>query len=133
MFVVRTSLRPSPIHGIGAFAEEPIKMGQLVWKFDPRLDLRIPVTELPSLPAAVREHIRVRAYAEMVGGQMVMTLCADNSQYVNHSSHPNLLDSEDGLQETAAGDIVAGEELTCDYYSSDLAAAEKLGCNPGEG
>jgi len=132
MFVVRTSLRPSAIHGIGAFAEEPIKKGQLVWQYDPRLDIRIPISELPRFPAAAQEHIRIRAYSEMAGGQRVMTLCADNSQYVNHSSRPNLLDSEDGLKEIAGRDIAVGEELTCDYYKGDLAAEEKLGQNPVE-
>jgi len=130
MFGVRTSLRPSPIHGIGVFAEEPIKKDRLVWKFDTRHDLRIPVAELPSLPAMAREHIRIRAYAEMVAGQKVMTLCADNSQNINQSSYPNLLGSEDGLQELVAWDIAAGGELTCNYYKSDLAADEKLGNNP---
>ena len=133
MFVVRTSLRPSPIHGIGVFAKEPIKKGQLVWKFDTRLDLRIPVAELLFLPAAAQEHIRIRACAKMATGQRVMTLCADNPQYVNHSSPPNLLDSEDGLQEMAAWDSAAGGELTCNYYKSDLTADEKLGSYPVEG
>ncbi|HEY5157997.1 MAG TPA: SET domain-containing protein-lysine N-methyltransferase [Anaerolineales bacterium] len=132
MFVVRTNLRPGRIHGIGVFAEKPIKKGQLVWKFDTRLDLRIPVAELPFLPADAQEHIRIRACAEMVTGQRVMTLCGDNSQYVNHSSHPNLLDSEDGLQKLAAWDIAAGGERTCNYYKSDLADHEKLGSYPVE-
>jgi len=132
MFVVRTSLRPSPIHGIGAFTEEPIRKGQLVWQFDPRLDIRIPLGELSKFPPAAQEHIRIRAYAEMVEGRKLMTLCTDNAQYVNHSSRPNLLDSADGLREIAARDIAAGEELTCNYYEFDLTAEEKLGNDPIE-
>ena len=126
MFVVRTSLHPSPIHGIGAFADEPIRAGQLVWQFDPRLDLCLPVEDLASFPEAVQEHIRTRAYFEERGDERVMVLCADNSQYVNHSSRPNLLESEDGLQEIAGFDIAVGEELTCDYFRFDLEAAAKL-------
>ena len=57
MFVVRAYHRPSPSHGIGVFAEEPIKQGRLVWKFDTRPDMCIPVA-----------------------GQSVMTLCTGNPQ-----------------------------------------------------
>ena len=130
MFIVRTSLHPSPIHGIGAYAEEPIHKGQLVWQFDPRLDLRIPAADLPSFPSAAQEHLRRRAYFEEYAGRQVMILCADNSQFVNHSSTPNLLDSEDGQREIAGRDIGVGEELTCDYYSFDLEAGAKLGGGP---
>jgi len=129
VFVVRTSLHPSPIHGIGAFAEEPIRKGQLVWLFDPRLDLRIPAADLPGFPLAAQEHLRRRAYFEDNAGSQVMILCADNSQFVNHSSTPNLLDSEDGQREIAGCDIGVGEELTCDYYLFDLEAGTKLGGN----
>jgi hypothetical protein len=133
MFFIRTSLRPSPIHGIGVFAEEPVRQGQLVWQFDPRVDLRIPVSELSAFPPAVQEHIRVHAYVEMDAGRKVMILCADHAQYVNHASPPNLSDSPDGTTETAARDIALGEELTCDYYGFDLSAGEKLGTDPGKG
>lgn len=132
MFVVKTSLHPSAIHGMGVFADEAIRKGQLVLQFDPRLDLRLPVSELSTFSPAVQEHIRIRAYAEIHAGQKVMVLCADNSQYVNHSSHPNLMDSSDGMQETAARDIAVVEELTCDYYRSDLDAGQKLGAAPIE-
>jgi uncharacterized protein len=132
MFLVRTTLGPSSIHGIGAFAGEPVRKGQVVWQFDPRVDLRFPASELHAFPPAMQEHLRIRCYVEMYQGQKVMVLCADNSQYVNHSSDPNLVDSEDGLVEVAARDIAAGEELTCNYYASDLAVYEKLGEAPVE-
>ena len=107
MFVVRAYHRPSPSHGIGVFAEEPIKQGRLVWKFDTRPDMCIPVA-----------------------GQSVMTLCTGNSQNVNQPSYPKLLGGGDGLQELAAWEIAAGGGLTCNFYKSDLAADEKLGSNP---
>jgi hypothetical protein len=132
MFVVRTSLRPSPIHGMGVFADEPIHKGQIAWQFDPRVDLCFPVSELSSFPPAMQEHLSIRGYVEMRDGQEVMVLCADNSQYVNHSSNPNLVDSEDGQTEVAAREIAVGEELTCNYYVSDLAVKEKLGDSPVE-
>ena len=50
MFIVRTSLRPSLIQGLGCFADEPIRKGQVVWEFDPRLDIRIPLADIEAFP-----------------------------------------------------------------------------------
>jgi len=133
MFIVRTSLRPSSIQGLGCFAEEPIKQGQVVWQFDPRLDLRIPISELSRYPSAIQEHFLIYTYVEIYDGQEVMVYCADLSKHVNHSDTPNLFDTPDNLNETAVRDIDIGEELTCNYYSFDLHAAEKLGGIPNRG
>ena len=127
MFIVRTSLRPSPIQGLGCFVEEPIRKGQVVWQFDPRLDIRIPFDELSSYPLAIQEHFRTYATVEMLDGQKVLVYCADLSKHMNHSDSPNLYDTPDNMQEIAVRDIEVGEELTCNYFSSDLHAAEKLG------
>ncbi len=127
MFVVRVYLAPSPIHGVGCFASEPIRKGELVWQFDARIDQRIPRSEYPNFPPAVQEFLQRLTYIEVVDGVEYMVLCADHSKYVNHADEPNLVESEDGLREHAAWDIAAGEELTCNYYASDLTAAHKLG------
>lgn len=127
MFIVRTSLRPSSIQGLGCFAEEPIKKGQIVWQFDPRFDIRIPLIELSTFPLALQEHFRVYTYVERVSGHEVMVYCADMSKHMNHSDVPNLFDTPDNIYEIAVHDIKVGEELTCNYYAFDLHAAEKLG------
>lgn len=126
MFVVKTSLRPSLIQGLGCFAEEPIHKGQIVWEFDPRLDIRIPFSALDQFPDFMREHFIVYTYVEMLNGQEMMVYCADFSKHMNHSDDPNLFDTEDNLREIAVRDIAVGEELTCNYYKSDLHATEKL-------
>lgn len=126
MFVVRVYVAPSTIHGLGCFAAEPLTEGQLVWQFDPRLDLRIPLAEFANFPPAAQEFLKRLTYIENIGGVDFMVLCADQAKFVNHSNEPNLIDSPDGLFEYAACDIPAGEELTCNYYVSDQKAAEKL-------
>jgi SET domain-containing protein len=127
MIVVRTSLHNSSIHGIGVFADEPIRKGQVVWQFDPRLDIAIPVDDRREFPPAVQEYLKRLAYIEVIDGRKMMILCADNGKHVNHSDNPNLLDTFDGRQQYAARDIAVGEELTCNYFASDLEAAAKLG------
>jgi len=127
MFVVHTHLQTSPIHGIGVFTDEPIKKGQIVWQFDPRVDILIPLEEKPKFPPAMQDYLSMLAYIEETSSRKMMVLCADNAKHVNHSDDPNLLDTPDGSQEYAAQDIAAGEELTCNYFISDLEAARKLG------
>ena len=127
MFVVRVYLAQSTIHGVGCFAADPIKKGDLVWQFDPRIDVRIPVTEYGNFPPAVQEFLQRLTYVETFDGVEYMVLCADHAKFVNHADEPNLVDSPDGSRQYAAVDIQANEELTCDYFVSDLKAAEKLG------
>src|SRR5688572_25326387 len=127
MFLVRVYLAPSSIHGFGCFAADPIRKGELVWQFDPRIDRRIPRSEYSKFPAPVQEFLQRLTYIEVLEGVEYMVLCADHAKFVNHAPDPNLLDSPDGQCEYAAWDIGVGEELTCNYYESDLTAGQKLG------
>jgi len=127
MFLVHTSLRPSPIEGLGCFAEEPIRKGQVVWQFDSRLDLKIPLSTMHDFPQAIQAHFRTYTYVVEINGEEIMVYCADLSKHMNHSDTPNLMDTPDNLQEIALRDIEIGEELTCNYFASDLHAVEKLG------
>ena len=38
MLMVKTELRPSAIHGIGVFLLEDVHKGDLIWRFDSRID-----------------------------------------------------------------------------------------------
>ena len=113
MLLVRTSLRPSPIHGLGVFAEEDIVPGQPVWEFAPGIDLVIPPGRVPSLPAAFRTYLDWYGYesAEFPDGSTVLS--CDNAKYLNHSDDPNCESS--GPLNRAVRAIAAGEEITCDY------------------
>ena len=126
MILVSISLKPSAIHGLGCFANEPIAKGQITWTYDDRIDRRIPAAELEDLPQPIQDFLSVYAYAEMVGGHRVLTLCGDHSKHMNHSLDPNIiLDPNGSGNEMAARDIEAGEELTCNYFSFDLDSIER--------
>jgi len=124
MMLVHTSLKPSGIHGLGCFAEERIEKGRVVWIFDERVDHRIPVSDLPTLPEAVQAFLRCYAYKEIYEGEEVVVLCGDHGKYMNHADEPNLLD--DSVRNIAARDIEPGEELTCNYHLFDLDTGDKL-------
>jgi len=105
------------------FAEERIKKGQVIWIFDPRIDSRVPVSDLPTFPPAMRAFLRKHGYEEMHEGRRTIVLCGDHARHVNHADEPNVLDGE---IDAAARDIEPGEELTCNYYTFDLDAERKL-------
>ena len=128
MMIVRSFIQSSPIHGTGIFAAEDIKEGQVVWEFNPHIDIRVPTDKALELPPAAQEFLSTYAYEEMYEGQRVLVISSDHSKYMNHADGPNLIQL-DRHRDCAARDIKAGEELTCNYYSFDLAAAEKLGGN----
>jgi SET domain-containing protein len=126
MFLVRVDLKPSGIHGLGCFAAEPIRKGQLIWEFDPRIDILIPLAEYDNFPAAVREILDRWTYVEERAGEKVMILCGDHAKFMNHSDKPNVYDSEDNQREYALWDIQVGEELTCNYFEFDKHAEAKF-------
>jgi hypothetical protein len=51
MMLVETELRPSPIHGIGVFLLQPVSKGDLIWRFDARIDRVYTEAEIAGLPS----------------------------------------------------------------------------------
>jgi len=123
MFLVKTRIGPSKIHGIGVFAEERIAKSQMIWVFDARIDVRVPISDLPTFPPPMRAFLRKYGYEEMHDGRRTIVLCGDHARHVNHADEPNVTDGEADL---AARDIERGEELTCNYHTFDLDAERKL-------
>jgi uncharacterized protein len=112
MFVVRTRVGPSSIHGIGVFAAEPITAGREIWRFAPGLDLVIPLAQIPTLPAAFQAYLATYAYRshDVADG---MVLSCDHAKFLNHSDAPNTIISP--LVTRASRDIAEGDEITCSY------------------
>jgi uncharacterized protein len=127
MLLVSTTVKSSPIHGLGCFASERIKKGQLVWRYDERLDRRIPAADLHALPQPAQDFLRMYAYRETYHGQDVYTLCGDHARHMNHSEAANLLSTGPDLEmDVAVRDIEIGEELTCNYNEFDQDIGHKL-------
>ena len=117
MLVVRTSLAPSRIHGLGVVEAEPIRSGDPVWRFAPGLDLVIPLGTLADRPAAFRAYLDTYAYRspEFPGS---LVLSCDHAKFLNHAEDSNT-DSR-GQVTLARLDIAVGEEITCDYRACVL-------------
>jgi SET domain-containing protein len=114
MMMVRTELRPSPIHGLGVFLLEPVKAGGLIWRFDARIDRVYAADEIASLPAHVQAYLHV--YSTFHESTGLYVLCGDNGRFFNHSETPSTVSNAISFGEDhAARDLAVGDELTSDY------------------
>ena len=114
MMMVETVLRPSPIHGLGVFLTEPVACGQLIWRFDSRIDRVYAPEEIDSLPDHIQRYLRTYSTWHAQSGLYV--LCGDNGRYFNHADSPSTVSNAISFGEDhAARDLAAGEELTSDY------------------
>lgn len=126
MFRCKVRLAPSGIHGTGAFADEFIPAGSILWVWDEGYDLLKTVEEVNSLPEHARKEFE--NYSYLCKRMGVWVLCAGNAAFMNHSDNPNTRNHESDQDATvAAVDIYPGDELTCDYTDFDASASVKLG------
>ena len=114
MMLVETELRPSPIHGIGVFLLQPVSKGDLIWRFDARIDRVYTEAEIAGLP----EHMQrfLRTYSTWHQATELWVFCGDNGRHFNHSDQPTTVSNAIAFgEDRAAADLPAGTELTSDY------------------
>jgi hypothetical protein len=114
MLMVETELRQSAIHGTGVFLVEPVRKGELIWRFDSRID-RIysedEIAGLPSGPSASCEPIRPGTSRPSSGSCAATTAAISTIR-----TDPNTLSLGTGFgDDVAVEDLPAGVELTTDY------------------
>lgn len=113
MLLIKTFVAPSAIEGVGVFAGEPVKRGQLIWTLDHRFDLLIPRSTLEAEQGASRELLQRYAYPHAPDPSFLIYE-SDNGRFMNHSFDPNT-DFSGPDKGYARRDIAEGEELTGDY------------------
>jgi uncharacterized protein len=124
MLMVETELRESPIHGMGVFLAEPVRAGQLIWRFDSRIDRVFSDAELREMPDRLQSYLRT--YSTFHDGLKLWVLCGDNGRHFNHSDTPNTCSLGIAFgDDVAAQDLPAGTELTSDYRT--ICDAMRLG------
>ena len=121
MFLVKTLLKPSRIHGIGVFADQDIKKGTLVWRFDPQFDIIFDSKQMALMPEAKKNFIMGYGYLSKETNKYILSI--DNARFLNHSASNNI-DGIDIPGEPEGGDIAnrdikMREELTVDYRTFD--------------
>jgi uncharacterized protein len=111
LLLIEYYVAESSVHGLGVFSKHFIPNGTLVWRAHPAVDRVILRSELDGLPEHVVENIK--RHAEYLPEKDVFRLAADGDYFMNHADTPNLRDEGDLVY--ASRDIMAGEELLCDY------------------
>lgn len=116
MLQVKTSLKPSNIHGIGLFADQFIEKGKIIWEYTPNIDREFTDEEYISLSDLERAYVKF--YSFKFDG--IYCLCCDDAKFFNHSKTPNCEEIINDVKfghTIAANDIHIGEELTTDYMT----------------
>jgi hypothetical protein len=114
MMLVETELRQSGIHGTGIFLTQSVAKGEVVWRYDSRIDRVYSEAEIRSLPPHMERFLRV--YSTWHDDIGLWVLCGDNGRHFNHSDTPNTLSRGIAFgEDVAADDLPAGTELTSDY------------------
>jgi hypothetical protein len=122
MLKVRTYAGPSPLHGLGLFAAEPIPSGTLIWRFETP-DFAVREDEARHLSSDAQDLLRRHGFLH----RGFWYLGADNDRFTNHSEDPNIGNGiEDSHGVYALRDIAAGEELLANYHEFDESADWKL-------
>ena len=133
MMLIRTRVAPSGIHGMGLFAAEAVAKGTPIWRFEPGFDHDFSPEQFAALSVLAREHTRWFCFVSKTNGHVILS--GDHACFINHSATPNTgaptsTNAKSSVTTVALRDIVAGEEISCDYWSYDADTAWKLGLVP---
>src|SRR5262245_8434039 len=80
MLLVKCRLLPSPIHGIGLFAAEPIRKGTRVWELTPGFDLVLRKKDFKGWPPRLRKFLDNYGFRYQKG---VYILSSDHAKHFN--------------------------------------------------
>ena len=116
--------RKSRINGIGLFANDDIKRGEIIWSLDDTV-IQFTLDDIKNIPEKLQEFILryVGSYGE------ILTLDTDQSIFLNHSCTPNVGLAKDGITEIAIKDIKMGDELTINYLDFSINKILDFKCN----
>jgi SET domain-containing protein len=119
MLLIKTTLRPSAIEGIGLFAAQSVPRGTPIWRFVPCFDQMLP----PSFRSEMYDAEYLDRYAQKCPFTGFWILCGDDTRFMNHADEPNVACRaplfDPALTHDALRNIESGEELTCDYRIGD--------------
>lgn len=115
MIHIKYKLGKSKLHGIGLFAEENLKKGQVIYTASPLLDVDISKQQFNSLDEKEQREIKYWGFWDEPNN--VWHVDFDNSKFINHSFEPTL--TQDSKHKDAylvtTKNIKKGEELTQNY------------------
>ena len=118
MLRVRTFLSGSHVHGLGLFADEDIKQGDVIWSFTPGMDQVFGPRKLISTCRDMDEEAMRYLCGHIYKRNNRYYLLSDNARFINHSDTDCNIAMVDEMTEVATRDIFAGQELLENYFIS---------------
>ncbi len=123
MLIIPTVVQKSSIEGLGLFTTVNIQKGQLIWRYDPVIDLHLSFDFVENHSSEEMRRL-VHCYGYVLRDDPTHWVYnCDNGRFFNHVPSPlaNTADTPgshaEGVETSyALRDIQAGEELTCDYH-----------------
>ena len=112
MLLVKTKVAPSPVHGLGLFADQFIPRGTRIWEYSEVVDSRFDASRLVGLTEKEQDELLKHSYLNPSSGLYVV--CGDDARYMNHADDPNTAFTDPAIGWTIR-DIAEGEEITCNY------------------
>lgn len=115
MIHVKYKLNTSTYHGIGLFADQEIKKGELVYTPSPLLDVNLTQEASDSLDEKEREEMRYWGYFDEPSQRWHVDF--DVSHFINHAYDATITQDPGHASAylIATRDISVGEELTQNY------------------
>lgn len=115
MIHIAYKLKTSELHGIGLFANENIKKGQVIYTASPLLDLNITQEQFDSLQQKEKDEVLWWGFFDQPSKMWHVDF--DVSKFINHSADATVTQDEnhDEAYLIATRDILSGEELTQNY------------------
>lgn len=130
MFLIKTEVKASSIHGMGLFAAQSVKKGQIIWEWKPYSQVTF------SLAAYNRMRKIEKSFLETYGfvfeDEWIVPL--DNGRFVNHSFTPNIEYLEifkNGAVKyvyVATRALKIGDEITENYKGGKYPGLGNVGC-----
>jgi hypothetical protein len=117
MMTIETVIREAAGKGLGIFTVSFVKKGEIVWQYDENFCKTFTREQVEEMSPVQKSFIQKYAYV-VPGNEGIWELDLDNGRFMNHSDNPNT--EYDDQQGWAIRDILAGEEITCDYRSFDI-------------
>jgi SET domain-containing protein len=115
MIHIKYKLNTSPLHGVGLFADEPIKKDEVIYTASPVLDVNITQEQFNALDEKEKQEVRWWGFLDPTTNMWHVDF--DVSHFINHADQATVTQdaSHTDAYLVAARDIEKGEELTQDY------------------
>ena len=115
MIHINYRLKESGLHGIGLFANQDIKKGELIYTASPLLDVNINQEQFDSLNDSEKKEIKYWGFYDIPSKKWHVDF--DVSKFINHLEIGSVTQDPNHTEAylVAAKDISSGEELTQNY------------------